>query len=115
VVYNSARIALQERAWELASLRIIGLTRREVSAVIISELVVELVVAIPAGLLVGRYLIELIASARASESFQIPAVVDRSSYAIAAFLIIGAAIASFITIRRRIDRLDLVAVLKTRD
>ncbi|WP_172349374.1 ABC transporter permease [Mesorhizobium sp. NZP2298] len=115
VVYNSARIALQERAWELASLRIIGLTRREVSAVIISELAVELIVAIPAGLLIGRYLIELIASARASESFQIPAVIDRSSYAIAALLVIGAAIASFITIRRRIDRLDLVAVLKTRD
>ena len=115
VVYNSARIALQERAWELASLRIIGLTRREVSAVIISELVVELIVAIPAGLLIGWYLIELIASARASESFQIPAVIDRSSYAIAALLVIGAAIASFITIRRRIDRLDLVAVLKTRD
>lgn len=115
VVYNSARIALQERAWELASLRIIGLTRREVSAVIISELVVELIVAIPAGLLIGRYLIELIASVRARESFQIPAVIDRSSYAIAALLVIGAALASFITIRRRIDRLDLVAVLKTRD
>ena len=115
VVYNSARIALQERAWELASLRIIGLTRREVSAVIISELAVELIVAIPAGLLIGRYLIELIASARASESFQIPAVIDRSSYAIAALLVIGAAIASFITIRRRIDKLDLVAVLKARD
>ncbi|MFA6156556.1 ABC transporter permease [Mesorhizobium sp.] len=115
VVYNSARIALQERAWELASLRIIGLTRREVSAVIISELVVELIVAIPAGLLIGWYLIELIASARASESFQIPAVIDRSSYAIAAFLVLSAAFASFITIRRRIDKLDLVAVLKTRD
>ena len=49
VVYNSARIALQERAWELASLRIVGLTRREVSAVIFGELAVELVVAVPAG------------------------------------------------------------------
>jgi putative ABC transport system permease protein len=115
VVYNSARIALQERAWELASLRIIGLTRREVSAVIISELVVELVVAVPAGLLIGWYLTELIASARASESFQIPAVIDPSSYAMASLLVIGAAVASFILIRRRIDTLDLVAVLKTRD
>jgi putative ABC transport system permease protein len=115
VVYNSARVALQERAWELASLRIIGLTRGEVSTVLISELVVELVVAVPAGLLVGWYLIELIASARASESFQIPPVIDRSSYIIAAALVIGAAIASFMTIRRRIDALDLVAVLKTRD
>jgi putative ABC transport system permease protein len=115
VVYNSARIALQERAWELASLRIVGLTRREVSAVIFGELAVELIVAVPSGLLIGWYLIELIASARASESFQIPAVIDPSSYAIAALLVIGAAVASFIAIRRRIDTLDLVAVLKTRD
>jgi putative ABC transport system permease protein len=115
VVYNSARIALQERAWELASLRIVGLTRREVSAVIFGELAVELIVAVPAGLLIGWYLIELIASARASESFQIPAVIDPSSYAIAALLVIGAAVASFMAIRRRIDTLDLVAVLKTRD
>jgi putative ABC transport system permease protein len=115
VVYNSARIALQERAWELAGLRIIGLTRREVSAIIVSELVAELVVAIPLGLLIGRYLIELIASARASQSFQIPAVINPSSYVMASLLVIAAAFASFIMIRRRIDTLDLVAVLKTRD
>ena len=115
VVYNSARIALQERAWELASLRIVGLTQREVSTIVISELVVELIVAIPMGLLIGRYLIELIASARASQSFQIPAVIDPSSYVMASLLVIGAAFVSFIMIRRRIDALDLVAVLKTRD
>jgi putative ABC transport system permease protein len=115
VVYNSARIALQERAWELASLRIIGLTRREVSAVILSGLAVELVVAVPAGLLIGWYLVERISSARTSESFEIPAVIDPSSYAMASLLVIGAAVASFITIRRRIDTLDLVSVLKTRD
>jgi putative ABC transport system permease protein len=33
----------------------------------------------------------------------------------ASLLVIGAAVASFITIRRRIDTLDLVSVLKTRD
>lgn len=115
VVYNSARVSLQERAWELAGLRIIGLTRREVSAVIISELVVELIVAVPIGLLIGRYLIELIISARASKSFQIPLVIDPSSYATASLLVIGAAFISFIAIRRRIDALDLVSVLKTRD
>jgi putative ABC transport system permease protein len=115
VVYNSARIALQERAWELASLRIVGLTPREVSTVIIGELAAQLIVAVPAGLLIGRYLIELIASARASQSFQIPAVIDPSSYATASLLVIGAAVASFVAIRRRIDALDLVTVLKTRD
>ena len=115
VVYNSARTGLQERIWELASLRILGLTWREVSAVVISELTVELVIAVPVGLIIGSYLITLIASVRASESFQIPAVIDPSSYAIAALLVIGAAVLSSISIRRRIDALDLVAVLKARD
>ena len=115
IVYNSARISLQERAWELAGLRIIGLTRREVSAVIISELVVELIVAVPAGLFIGRYLIELIASMRASKSFQIPPVINPSSYATASLLVVGAALFSFIAIRRSIEALDPVSVLKTRD
>jgi putative ABC transport system permease protein len=115
VVYNSARISLQERTWELASLRIVGLTRGEVSAVIFSEFVVELIVAIPTGHLIGWYLIELIGSARASQSFQIPAVIDPSTYAIASLLVAGAAVASSIVIRRKINALDLVSVLKTRD
>ena len=85
------------------------------STVIIGELAAQLIVAVPAGLLIGRYLIELIASARASQSFQIPAVIDPSSNATASLLVIAAAVASFVAIRRRIDALDLVTVLKTRD
>jgi putative ABC transport system permease protein len=115
VVYNSARISLQERIWELASLRIIGLTRSEVAAVIFSELAVEVIVAVPVGHLLGWSLIGLISSARANESFQIPAVIDPSSYALASFLVVGAAVASCIAIRRKVDGLDLVSVLKTRD
>lgn len=115
VVYNSARIALQERAWELASLRIIGFTSNEVSAVIISELVIQLLVAVPTGLVVGWYLIFFIANARTSETFQIPAVIDPSSYGVASILVVGAALASFVMIRRRVGKLDLISVLKSRD
>jgi putative ABC transport system permease protein len=115
VVYNSARVALQERAWELASLRILGFTRGEVAAILISELAFELLVAIPLGLLAGRSLIHLIASLRTHESFQVPVVIEPASYAIAALVILAAGAASALVVRRRIDTLDLVAVLKTRD
>jgi putative ABC transport system permease protein len=115
VVYNSARAALQERAWELASLRILGFTRGEVAGLLLSELAFELAVAIPVGLLLGRSLIRLIISLRTRESFQVPAVIEPSSYVIATLVVLAAASASAFVVRRRIDTLDLVAVLKTRD
>jgi putative ABC transport system permease protein len=115
VVYNSARVALQERAWELASLRILGFTRGEVTGLLLTELAFALVIAIPTGLLIGRGLIHLIISARGRESFQMPAVIEPTSYVIAFLVILGAGLASAFLIRRRIDRLDLVGVLKTRD
>lgn len=115
VVYNSARVALQERAWELASLRILGFTRTEVATILLSELAFELIVAIPIGLTVGYGLIKMIISLRVRESFQVPVVIEPASYAIAALVVISAAAASAFVVRRRIDTLDLVAVLKTRD
>jgi putative ABC transport system permease protein len=115
VVYNSARVALQERAWELASLRILGFTRTEVITILLSELAFELIVAIPIGLILGYGLIKMIVSLRIRESFQVPVVIEPASYAIAALVILTAAVASAFVVRRRIDTLDLVAVLKTRD
>jgi putative ABC transport system permease protein len=115
VVYNSARVALQERAWELASLRILGFTRAEVTTILLSELAFELIVAIPIGLAVGYGLIRMIVSLRVRESFQVPVVIEPASYTIAALVVLAAAAASAFVVRRRIDTLDLVAVLKTRD
>lgn len=115
VVYNSARVAFQERAWELASLRILGFTRNEVTAILLSELAFEVVVAVPLGLAVGFGLIEMIVSLRLRESFQVPVVITPTSYLIAALITIAAAVASALLVRRRINDLDLVAVLKTRD
>ncbi|MCC0065415.1 MAG: FtsX-like permease family protein [Defluviimonas sp.] len=115
VVYNSARVALQERAWELASLRILGFTRGEAAGLLLGELAFCVAVAIPLGLALGHWLITLILSVRIGESFQIPAVISPPSYAWAALAVIFAALASALIVRRRVDALDLVAVLKTRD
>jgi putative ABC transport system permease protein len=115
VVYNSARIGLQERAWELASLRVLGFTRAEVARILFGEFMVEIAIGIPLGLIVSQGIIGLISRFHSNESFQIPAVIGPQTYAASVIVVVAAAAASAFVVRRRIDRLDLVAVLKTRD
>ncbi len=115
VVYNTARIGLQERAWELASLRVLGFTRAEVAHILFGEFFVEIVAGIPIGLLLSQAIIGLIARFHSNESFQIPGVIEPRTYTMAALVVIAAAAMSAFVVRRRIDQLDLVAVLKTRD
>jgi putative ABC transport system permease protein len=115
VVYNSARIGLQERAWELASLRVLGFSRAEVSRILFSEFTFEILLGIPLGLLASQSIISLIAQFHSNESFQIPAVIGPQTYAASALVVVLAALASAFVVRRQINRLDLVAVLKTRD
>ena len=115
VVYNSARIALAERAWELASLRVLGFTRGEVSTFLLGELAVELVLAIPFGLGLGTLLAEGLIRMIGHETFSIPLVIAPRTYAYAALSILIAGAVSALIVRHRIDRLDLVSVLKTRE
>jgi putative ABC transport system permease protein len=115
VVYNGARIGLQERARELASLRVLGFTRGEVARVLFGQFAVEIAIGIPIGLALSRAIIDLLSRLQSNESFQIPAVIEPRTYAAAAFVVVAAAVVSAYIVRRRIDRLDLVAVLKTRD
>jgi putative ABC transport system permease protein len=115
VVYNSARIGLQERAWELASLRVLGFTRAEVSRLLFAELAIEILFAIPIGFLLSQAIINLLVRAFSNESFQVPPFIETRTFAAAAVIVMAAALASGYAVRRRIDRLDLVTVLKTRD
>lgn len=115
VVYNSARIGLQERAWELASLRVLGFTRGEVASILFGEFALEIALGIPIGLSLSHAIIELIASFHSNESFQIPAVIEPRTYLIAAGVVLAAAVASALIVRKRVDRLDLAAALKTRE
>jgi putative ABC transport system permease protein len=115
VVYNNARIALQERTWELASLRVLGFTRGEVSTFLLGELAVELAVALPLGSALGFALSWLIVNASHSDMMVIPVVVAPRTHLFAAAAIVAAGVASALIVRRRIDRLDMVGALKTRD
>ena len=115
VVYNNARIALAERGWELASLRVLGFTRAEVSALLLGELAIVIGVAMPLGMALGFGLVHLISGLLASDQFYFPVVILPRTYAWAALCVLAAGVVSALIVRRRIDTLDMVAVLKTRE
>jgi putative ABC transport system permease protein len=115
VVYNHARIALSERAWELASLRVLGFTRGEVSALLLGEMALNLLLALPLGMLLGYLLSAGIVNLIKTDEFLMPFIIQPATYAFAALCVIAAGAGSALIVRRRIDTLDLVSVLKTRE
>jgi putative ABC transport system permease protein len=115
IVYNSARISLSERARELASLRVLGFTRAEVLRVLLLELALLTLLAQPPGWLIGYGLAWIMRNNLAGELMRVRLVVENLTYVAASAVVTTAAVASAILIVRRINRLDLVAVLKTRD
>ena len=115
VVYNSARITLTERSRELASLRVLGYTRGEISYILLGELALLTLAAMPAGLWFGWALCGYIATSIGNEMYRVPLVLEPSTYAFAALVVLIAAAVSALLVRRRLDNLDLIEVLKTKE
>jgi putative ABC transport system permease protein len=115
LVYNSARISLSERARELASLRVLGFSQAEVLWILLLELALLTLLAQPPGWLMGYGLAWVMKTRLAGELMRVRLVVETSTYLFASAIIICAAVFSAIVVRQRINALDLVAVLKTRD
>ena len=115
VVYNAARVSLSERSRELASLRVLGFTRGEISAILLGELAVVTLMAIPIGLTMGYLFAGLLVAAFNTELYRFPLVVSTRTFAYAATAVMVAATLSGLAVRRQLDHLDLVAVLKTRE
>jgi putative ABC transport system permease protein len=115
VVYNSARISLAERSRELATLRVVGFTRGEISGILLGELAIVTLLAIPLGLLLGRAFAWWMVTAFDQELFRFPMFISRRTYAWSALVVIAASAISGLIVRRNLDHLDLVAVLKSRE
>lgn len=115
MVYNSARISLSERGRELASLRVLGFSRREVAAMLLGEQAVLTLLAIPLGFALGIGLCALIVWRFRTELFRLPLVISSGSLLGSAAVVIAAALISAFAVRRRLDRIDLISVLKTRE
>jgi putative ABC transport system permease protein len=115
VVYNSARVSLSERSRELASLRVLGFTRAEISLILLGELALLTIAALPLGAVIGYLLGRLIIAGFSNEVYRMSFVVSPSTVAWTFLVVIAATCVSGLMVRRRLDRLDLVAVLKTRE
>lgn len=115
VVYNSARIALSERSRDLATLRVVGFTPREVTGVLIGELVMLTLVALPVGLWFGGHLANLIVQSASTETIRLPLILTHQTYATSVLIVLVSAGISFAVVSRRIHNLDLLGVLKARE
>ncbi len=115
VVYNSARITLSERSRELASLRVLGFTRGEASYILLGELTILTLLALPMGMVLGRAMSEGFVEGFKTDLFRIPLVLEPRTYAYAALVILVSSLISAIIVQRRVRDLDLVGVLKSRE
>lgn len=115
VVYNTARISFAERARDLASLRVLGLSRSETGFVLLGELALIALLALPVGCLLGYFLTSLIAEAFSTDLYRIPVAFVPASYGLAMLGVVVAAVVSGILLQRDIHRLDLVSALKIRE
>jgi putative ABC transport system permease protein len=115
VIYNAARIALATRARDLASLRVLGFRRGEISAILLGELGVLVALALVPGMLLGHALAVGMMSGVDPELWRFPVIVSARTYAFATLVTLGASLASALLVRRRLDTLDLIGVLKSRE
>ncbi len=115
VVYNSARVSLSERARELASLRVLGFTRAEISLILLEELAILTTLALPLGVAIGYALGWGIMLGFSNEIYRLSFIVTTQTVAWACLTVVGAAMLSGLLVRRRLDHLDLIGVLKTRE
>ena len=115
VVYNAARIALAERAGSWPACAFSASPAREISTILLGELGLQVLLAIPIGLALGTWLTSLVIGMVHPERYRFPLVLSPRTYAIAILVVVGASALSALLVRRRLDRLDLIAVLKTRE
>jgi putative ABC transport system permease protein len=113
VVYNNARIALAERSRELATLRVLGFTRAEIVSILLGELAILVMLAIPPGFLIGWVLIVYIVRGVESDLYRIPVVTEPAMFAFAATVVLVSGLLSGLVVARKLYRLDLVSVLKS--
>ncbi len=115
VIYNGARISLSERGRELASLRVMGFRRSEAAGLLLGEQALLTLLAIPLGWLMGYGLSYAVALSLQNDVYRVPFTVSTQTYLLSALITLLAACASGLIVRHRVDRLDLIAVLKTRE
>ncbi|MCF8473346.1 MAG: ABC transporter permease [Emcibacter sp.] len=112
VIYNTARIALSERGRELASLRVLGLTKGEVAYILFGEMAVIILMAIPAGLFIGYLMVLGMAQSMDTELFRVPVIIEKSTYGLSVIIVVVSSVLSFYLVWRQVENIDLVSAQK---
>ncbi|MGB9464289.1 MAG: FtsX-like permease family protein [Candidatus Acidiferrum sp.] len=115
MVYNGARVALSERGHELASLRVLGFNQREIGFMLLGEQALLALASIPLGFLIGYIFCAVLTTAMQTELYRMPLVINAKTYATSVLIVGLASLATGLLLYRRLSRMDLVAVLKTRE
>jgi len=115
VIYNSARILFSERAHELATLRVLGYHESEVAIVLLGELTVLILLALPVGCALGYAMAQLMIAMFSSDLFRLPFAASRASYGFSLVVVLVAALATAMLVARRVLKLDMVRVLKAHE
>ncbi len=115
VTYNAARIALAERGWELATMEVLGYSHAEISYLLLGEIAALTLAAFPLGCAVGYLLALVWHSAFVTELFRVPFAILPATYGVSILITVAATVLAALLVRRRLDHLDLIAVLKTRE
>lgn len=115
VIYNNTRVALSQRSRDFASLRVLGFTRAEIATILLGEQAVQVTLAIPIGLAIGYLMVVGMMSTVDPETYRLPIIISARSYIYASMVALAAALVSALLVRRKLDRLDLIGVLKTRE
>jgi putative ABC transport system permease protein len=115
VIYNNARIAISTRSRDLASLRVLGFRRGEISAILLGEMAVQVLAALLPGMLLGGLIAQLMMAGADPEMYRFPVVISARTYSFAALVTVVASLASALVVRNKLDQLDLIGVLKSRE
>jgi putative ABC transport system permease protein len=115
MIYNGSRIALSERGRDLATLRVLGFSRKEITLILLGEQTIITIAALPFGFAAGYGMSALLASRFQTELYRIPLIVEPTSYAWSFLVVLCAAAISGVLIARRIARMNVVSVLKARE
>jgi len=115
VTYNAARIALAERGWELATMEVLGYSHAEISYLLLGEIVLLTLLAFPLGSAAGYLLAVVWHDAFVTELYRVPLAILPRTYGLAILVTVAGTIMAALLVRRRLDHLDLIAVLKTRE
>ena len=114
VIYNNARVTLSTRSRDLASLRVLGFRRSEISAILLGELAIQVVISLAPGMILGTYMAQAMLEAADPEQYRFPLVISLRTYTFAALMTLASTAVAALLVRRKLDHLDLIGVLKTR-